>query len=153
SILQQHPELRSVFGKLDPEEAPARYAAFLARVLEKALRLEDDPAERLRLCNEIVERIASTSSTEFLKSNLLASAKDPVLLEITPPHYANGGVPRPQTPLTESSLFTGSPSDPQLANELAKEMQSADSLDVLVSFIKWSGLRLLLPALQEMTAR
>ena len=153
SVLQQNPELRSVLGKLDPEEAPARYAAFLARVIEKAIRLEDDPAERLRLCNEIVERIASTSSTEFLKSNLLDSAKDPVLLEITPPHYAKGGVPRPQTPLIESSLFTGSPSDPQLANELAKEMHSADSLDILVSFIKWSGLRLLLPALQEMTAR
>jgi hypothetical protein len=30
SILQRHPELRSVFGKLDPEEEPARYAAFLA---------------------------------------------------------------------------------------------------------------------------
>lgn len=25
SILQHHPELRSVFGKLDPEEEPARY--------------------------------------------------------------------------------------------------------------------------------
>ena len=35
AILRGHPELRSVLGKLDPEEAPARYADFLARLLEK----------------------------------------------------------------------------------------------------------------------
>ena len=57
SILQRHPELRSVLGKLDPEEEPARYAAFLARLVEKALRLDNDPATRLRICNQIVEQI------------------------------------------------------------------------------------------------
>ena len=50
--LDQHPELRSVLGKLDPEEQPARYAAFVAKVLEQALREETDPERRLALCNE-----------------------------------------------------------------------------------------------------
>ena len=153
SILQHHPELRSVFGKLDPEEEPARYAAFLARVLEKALRLEDDPAVRLRLCNEIVERIAGNQTTEFLQGNRLVKADKPVLLEITPPNYAQGGMPRPETALVESSLFTGSPADPQLVHELGREMRSADSVDLLVSFIKWSGLRLLMPAFEEIARR
>ena len=153
SILQRHPELRSVFGKLDPEEEPARYAAFLARLLEKALRLEDDPETRLRLCNEIVERIAGNQSTQFLQGNRLVKADKPLLLEITPPNYAQGGMPRPETALVESSLFTGSPADPQLVHELGREMRSADSVDLLVSFIKWSGLRLLMPAFEEMTAR
>ncbi len=153
SILQQQPELRSVFGKLDPEEEPTRYAAFLARLLQKALRLEHDPATRLRLCNEIVERIAVNPSSAFLQRNRLIAAGKPVLLEITPPHYAEGAVGRPETPLTESSLFTGSPSDPQLVHELGLEMRSADSVDLLVSFIKWSGLRLLMAAFEEITAR
>ena len=153
SILQQHPELRSVFGKLDPEEQPARYAAFLARLLEKALRLEDDPATRLRLCNEIVERIAGAPTASFLIGNRLVAAAKSVLLEITPPQNAEGTILRPETPLTESSLFTGSPSDPQLVHELGREMRSADSVDLLVSFIKWSGLRLLMPAFEEITTR
>jgi superfamily II DNA or RNA helicase/HKD family nuclease len=153
SILQGHPELRSVFGKLDPEEEPARYAAFVARILEKALRLETDPATRLRLCNEVVERIASRPAAQFLAHQRLVPAEKPLLLEITPPSYAKGQVPRPETALAESSLFTGSPTDPQLLHELAKEMQSADSADLLVSFIKWSGLRLLMPAFEELTAR
>jgi hypothetical protein len=29
-----HPELRSLFGKIDPEEEPARYATFVAKVIE-----------------------------------------------------------------------------------------------------------------------
>lgn len=153
SILQRHPELRSVFGKLDPEEEPARYAAFLARLLEKALRLEDDPETRLRLCNEIVERIAGNQSTQFLQGNRLVKADKPLLLEITPPNYAQGGMPRPETALVESSLFTGSPADPQLVHELGREMRSADSVDLLISFIKWSGLRLLMPAFEEIAGR
>ena len=153
SVLRQHPELRSVFGKLDPEEEPARYAAFIARVVEKALLQEDDPLTRLRICNELVERIAGHPSAEFLKNKRLVSKDKPILLEITPPHYAEGAMPRPETALTESSLFTGSPSDPQLVHELAREMQSADSVDLLVAFIKWSGLRLLMSAFEELTAR
>src|SRR6185369_9705387 len=63
------------------------------------------------------------------------------------------GIPRPHTPLAESSLFTGSPQEPQLAHELHEEMRSADSVDILVSFIKWSGLRLLMPAFEDLRAR
>jgi hypothetical protein len=44
ALLAQHPELRSVFAKIDPEEEPARYAAFLARAIEKALFLENVPS-------------------------------------------------------------------------------------------------------------
>jgi len=39
-ILKDRPELRSVFGKIEADEEPARYAAFLAKVLERALHLE-----------------------------------------------------------------------------------------------------------------
>jgi superfamily II DNA or RNA helicase len=153
SVLQRHPELRSVFGKLDPEEEPARYAAFLARLVEKALRLENDPAARLRICNQIVEQIAGSPMAAFLRTSRLLPATKPVLLEVTPPRYSSGGVPRPETSLLESSLFTGAPTDPQLVHELVREMSSADEVDLLVSFIKWSGLRLLMPAFEEIVGR
>ena len=153
ALLAQHPELRSVFAKIDPEEEPARYAAFLARIIEKALSLESDSGARLRLCNEIVAHIAGTPSAEFLRTRCLVTMAKPLLLEITPPRYATSGVPRPETPLAKSSLFTGSPSDPQLVHELLQEMQSADSMDMLISFIKWSGLRLLMRGFEELSQR
>jgi hypothetical protein len=67
--------------------------------LEKALRLEDDPATRLRLCNEIIERIAGAPTASFLIGNRLVAAAKSVLLEITPPQNAEGTIPRPETPL------------------------------------------------------
>ncbi len=153
AILESRPEVRADLGKLEPEEEPTRYAAFLAKLLEKALRLDGQPDSRRNLCNEIIERLAASRGAEFLRSNRLVAAEKALLLEVTPPHYEQGVMPRPETSLAESSLFTGSPVDPQLVHELAREMRSADSVDVLVSFIKWSGLRLLMPAFEEISAR
>jgi superfamily II DNA or RNA helicase/HKD family nuclease len=152
SVLDQNPEIRSILGKLDEEEEPARYAWFVGRVLERALSQHSNRETRLRLCNELIARIATEPTAEFLQGRQLTSAPHPLLLEITPPSYASG-IPRPFTSVSESSLFTGSPREPQLVHELQREMQSADSMDMLISFIKWSGLSLLMSAFEEITSR
>lgn len=151
--LARHPELRAVFGKIYPEEQPARYASFVAKVLEQALREEAEPEKRLALCNRILGHVAKEPGRGHLEKHQLVSDPKPILLEITPPNYATSGIPRPHTPLTESSLFTGSPQEPQLAHELNEEMRSADSVDILISFIKWSGLRLLMSAFEDLRDR
>ena len=151
--LARHPELRTVFGKIDPEEQPARYAAFVAKVLEQALREEADPEKRLALCNYLLGQVAKEPGRGHLEKHRLIPESKPLLLEITPPNYNQSGLPRPQTSLAQSSLFTGSDGNLQLVHELLEEMRSADYVDILVSFIKWPGLRLLMPAFEDMTAR
>ena len=153
TTLSDHPELRTVFGKIDPEEQPARYASFVAKVLEQALREEVDQEKRLDLCNRILEHVARQPGRSHLEKHRLVPEQKPMLLEITPPHYNTPGIPRPHTPLAESSLFTGSPQEPQLSHELLEEMRSADAVDILVSFIKWTGLRLLMPAFEDLSDR
>jgi superfamily II DNA or RNA helicase len=152
-LLNQHPELRTVFRKIDPDEQPSRYTAFVSRVLEQTLKEETDPEKRLALCNRILGQLAEDQESEHLNKHRLLSDPKPLLLEITPPNYGTSGLPRPQTPISESSLFTGSPQEPQLVHELYEEMRSADEVDILVSFIKWSGLRLLMPAFEDLSAR
>ena len=151
--LTRHPELRTVFGKIELEEQPARYAAFVAKVLEQALREESDPEKRRTLCNHLLGQIADEPGKSHLQKHRLIQDQKPILLEITPINYGKSGIPRPHTPLTESSLFTGSPQEPQLGHELLEEMRSADGVDILVSFIKWSGLRLLMPAFEDLRDR
>ncbi|MDD2541961.1 MAG: DUF3427 domain-containing protein, partial [Desulfuromonadaceae bacterium] len=151
--LALRPELRTVFGKIDPEEQPARYASFVAKVLEQALREESDSDKRLALCNWILRHVADEPGRGHLEKHRLIPHPKPILLEITPPNYGTSGIPRPHTPLAESSLFTGSPQEPQLAHELHEEMRSADAVEILVSFIKWSGLRLLMPAFEDLLKR
>lgn len=151
--LTRHPELRAFLGKIEPEEEPARYAAFVAKVIEQALRQEMDSSARLALCNRFIELVSNADERTHLKKRKLVPDATPILLEITPPHSAIPGIQRPVTPIIESSLFTGSPHEPQLVHELQAEMQSADAVDVLVSFIKWSGLRLLMPAFEDLRTR
>jgi superfamily II DNA or RNA helicase len=151
--LSRHPELRALLGKLDVEEQPTRYAAFVAAVVEQALREEPDSESRLSICNRLIDLISGDAKRDHLQQRRLVQAQKPVLLEITPPNYGTAGIPRPHTSLTESSLFTGSPQEPQLVHELQREMCSADGVDILVSFIKWSGLRLLMPAFEELRER
>lgn len=151
--LAQHPELRTVFGKIDPEEQPGLYASFVAKILEQALREESDPERRLALCNRILGHVANEPGRGHLEKHRLVPDRKPILLEVTPPNYGTSGIPRPHTPLAESSLFTGSPQEPQLAHELHEEMRSADAVEILVSFIKWSGLRLLMPAFEDLRDR
>ncbi len=152
AILDQYPELRTVLGKIDTEEQPARYADLVAKVVKQVIREETDSCKRTLICNAILAQLyAGTEQQVNIKQ--LVSANKPVLLEITPPNYARSGIPRPHTPISESSLFTGSPRDPQLVHELLAEMKSADSVDILISFIKWSGLRLLMPAFEDLRDR
>lgn len=59
----------------------------------------------------------------------------------------------PYTRLIHSELFTGGNSGTTLESELRKEILSSDRIDLLVSFIKWKGIRILERELKEFTDR
>ncbi|MCK0510022.1 DUF3427 domain-containing protein [Aromatoleum buckelii] len=65
------------------------------------------------------------------------------------------GQPRPAQPPTgvlAPWLFTAGRADPSLFAELRAELGSTDRVDIVVSFITWSGLRKLLDVLESITA-
>ncbi|MCE7067424.1 DEAD/DEAH box helicase [Dyadobacter sp. CY326] len=59
----------------------------------------------------------------------------------------------PFTGLGQSELFTGSNVGLSLESELKKEILSSDKIYFLVSFIKWSGIRIFQKELEEFTRR
>ena len=50
---------------------------------------------------------------------------------------------RPDTPLGLGCLLAGTRLDPTLVSQLRKELVSTNRVDILCSFIKWSGIRIL----------
>ena len=145
---------------IDKAEAPQVLAGYLSEVIEKGLsRLAGDDIEgQLNLANKIVSAVTElTGDDEFdglsvdqRAEQLLAVANmqnnaDAVRGRIT--------MTRPETSIASSSLFTGAGHEPQMMTELKKEIVSADRIDMLVSFIKWSGLVLILDELADFTSR
>lgn len=60
---------------------------------------------------------------------------------------------RPEVPLSQSDLLVNARGEPGVGQALAREIPSADRIDLLCAFIKWNGLRVLLPALQAHRAQ
>jgi len=146
--------IRILVRTLDVSDSHLRLARHLEKVLRTALRQAgraDDKIEaQLAITNELIRTLAHHPNLEHLSENLVDSPGEE-LLEVWPTEQPSRQ--RPTTPLSDSSLFTGSRSDPSLASELRREIASADEIDILVSFVKWSGLRLITDELQTFTAR
>lgn len=147
--LEGHPELKPVLRKLDDESAPHAYAQFLGQLLHQALRIVD-AERRLPLLNRLIELISATDGLDYLARKKLLETGKPILSELGKGSHPR---PRPATPLATSALLTGLGHDPPLEHELRAEMATADGVDILVSFIKWSGLRLLMPAFELLADR
>src|SRR5205823_8248966 len=60
---------------------------------------------------------------------------------------------RPQVPLSTSDLLVNGPHDVSIGPEVRRELASADRVDLLCSFLKWSGLRLVHDELRDLCAR
>jgi HKD family nuclease len=56
---------------------------------------------------------------------------------------------RPLTPLLDTTVLTNAPGEPAVAHEVRAEVPSADRVDVLMAFIRWSGVRALVEALRR----
>lgn len=147
--LASSPELKSILRKIDDEAAPHTYSQFIAQLLQQALRITKTEA-RIPLLNQIIDLLSATDGLEYLERNRLLSDSKNLLTEV---NQSTVALPRPQTPLTTSALLTGLGNDPALEHELRAEMATADRVDILVSFIKWSGLRLLRPSFEKLAER
>ena len=159
SELSTLPEARKAIAPIDKAEASKVLAQYLADVVQKALdNVIDnggDISAQIALTNQIVDLIQTTTKEADFASMSVAQRAEQLLalLRENDPRLLLGktaaDMERPETSVAHSSLFTGAIHEPQMFSELKKEINSADQIDMLVSFIKWSGLRLIIDELRE----
>lgn len=135
--------------KLGPAEMRRRLALEVTQLLPEVLdaiaeRGNQDGANELALINGL---LASIRQHSIEADNVAAPVR--ALRAIHP----TGVAPTyPPTGLSAPWLFTAGRADPSLFTELRAELSSADRIDVLVSFITWSGLRKIIDVLENVTA-
>lgn len=161
SELSEIPEARKSTAPIDTAEAAKVLAQYLTDVVQKGLENVQDNGggleAQIQLTNQIVNTIQNTTQeADFASLGVDQRAEQLLaLLRDNDPRLATGKsakeLERPETSIAQSSLFTGAIHEPQMYTELKKEIVSADRIDMLVSFIKWSGLRLIMDELRQFT--
>lgn len=91
---------------------------------------------------DLISTKAKILSAIFSKIDARFSDFDKYLKEITP-----------YTRLSQSELFTGNNAGVSLESEIKKEILSSDKINFLVSFIKWTGIRIFEKELFEFTEK
>jgi superfamily II DNA or RNA helicase len=147
---------------IDKVEAAKILGQYLGNVIQYALSLvtgDDSVEKQIDLANKIIHLLkdelahqdfeddlinveAKILSAVFSKIDSGFSDFDKHLKHITP--YSR---------LSHSELFTGSNSGISLESEIKKEILSADKINFLVSFIKWTGIRIFEKELSDFTNR
>lgn len=145
---------------IDSAEASKVLAKYIAEVVEKGLdNVADnggDVNSQVALANRIISTIINeTKENDFAEMSVAERAEQ--LLALFDKKNSilaldeKAAIIRPETSIAQSSLFTGAIHEPQMYTELKKEIVSCNRIDMLVSFIKWSGLRLLMDELKTFT--
>ncbi|QDV12381.1 type I restriction enzyme EcoKI subunit R [Rosistilla oblonga] len=136
---------------VDTEESHAALAQYLERLIASRLAMHrgSDAAEKQR---QLVERIIATLAASLNEpATETFSIATPLQRLLAIHHSADvSSNERPDSPLSRSTLFTGTRLDASLGSQLRKEIATCDRVDVLCSFIKWSGLRVLLDNFREL---
>ncbi|MTI83269.1 MAG: DUF3427 domain-containing protein [Firmicutes bacterium] len=149
-------------GPIDSEEAAKVLASYLAEVILQGLTNIKDKGgqigDQIAICNDLINTMVANSEDAALAGMTVDRRAQMLLafLERQNSAYAvnkKAAIVRPATSIAASSLFTGSAYEPSMLSELKKEIISSDRIDMLVSFIKWSGLRIIIDELKEFTKR
>lgn len=157
------PSERKELFPMDEADSSRIISSYLRDVLKKAfdIILEEgrDISEQVEVANKIISLLNSTVGDDTFSSFSISSKAEQLyaFLDEKHPMLASGrkasDIKRPETSISTSSLFTGALHEPQMFSELNREIDSADRIDMLVSFIKWTGLRLLMDSLERFTRR
>ncbi len=145
--LASTPESLHTLEPLDPAEAPQRLARYLRQLSETALASLPEAQrqqQQLALVNQIVALLQQQAPNAISAGDQLhPSARLVQALRAAPLLPNEAPLARPLIPLADGTLLINSPSEPSIGLALQAECPSADRIDLLCAFIKWSGLRLL----------
>lgn len=148
-------------NSIDKAEAAQLLTQYITKILYhilKGITGEKSLEQQLTFCNDLILYIDHKLSEIDLTNNILeveGKILNAILDKVgkTNHQLQNEYIKMlPETGLSTSALFTGSNSDLSIDTELEKEILSSDRIYWIVSFIRWSGLRIFAETLKKFTS-
>ena len=142
---------------LHPEEAPDRLALYFGKILSQ-LVLSFPEGQRLEASRELINRLLE-SAAGFGKVADLSDKQFGSAIELLSGIYLlrqDGTPDRPEPPLTpllDTVLVTNARNEPNIAAQIKAEIASADQIDIVMAFVRKSGIRKFLSAFERFMAR
>jgi len=135
------PELEGRCVPLSPDTASEALSRHVFRFVAALLSSIKDPekvTKQIELTNHLLDWLASVDGTVDANDRVTAARLLQVLRR-DQVRLGAGELPRPSIPLRHSDLIVNGPKDLRVGLEIQREIVSADRVDVLVSFVKWTG--------------
>lgn len=136
-------------------DAADRIALHLARQVERAVASFSE-SERVTKGIEIARRMLALLAAQPGRAAVdLPLATGDVLRAINTfsPDGSVRKVKQPLIPLLDTTLLTNAPGEPRVGNQIHAEIESADAIDMVIAFVRVTGLRPLAEALRAHCGR
>jgi len=134
--------------EIDNAESPQVLANYLAKAIRQKLEDIEDQQARVTIINNILAEVGIVDEMQIIEpKNLLAEVMS--RQQETLQKESKTETIRPVSGFRVSNLFTGGSSSLSLGEEIRREIASADEICFIVSFLKVSGLRILLDNLRQ----
>ena len=141
--------IRNIEEPLPIEDGALQLAQYLHPIIRQTLDCCKGPnkSEQQRT---LVERLLDVCASVLGESEIqsVRLRKDLAVLKSVSPKIHSEPI-HPDIPISMTDLLVNGSHDRSLGSQLQKEIVSADRIDLLCSFLKWSGFRLVQPMLQK----
>jgi superfamily II DNA or RNA helicase len=142
---------RAIVGLVQPDDIAKRIGQYVGSLVEQALSdvsNEDRVARSTELANGLARRLEEIIDHRGFDPLIEPAQVLRAIMELNP-----DGKPRsysdPLVSLLDTALLTNASGEPALWKQLQAEIDSADQIDVVMAFIRRSGIAPLLPALRR----
>lgn len=140
---------------LERAEAADRIALHVSRVIHRAVNLLPE-ATRVEAAIALARTLLDTLEAQPVPGGVQAAAERPLTtaevlaaIERRLPDGTPERIEGPKIPLLDTTLLTNAPGEPRIGSQLYTEIASADRIDLVMAFIRRSGLAPLLEPLRH----
>jgi len=148
--LQGH-ELQAQTAGLVAADASDRLALHVSRILKRAIAGVTDSERVARgtaAARDIIALIDTLLEAEATPDQPVEPATVLHALLAKRPDGRAESIARPMIPLLDTTLLTNAPGEPRVGNQVLSEIQSADRVDIVMAFIRRSGILPMLEVLR-----